>query len=707
VPDVELETPDIDDVDHDAPAFKRWLALIVVLVTLFGATVAYLQSSASNKEDNAAREAARASIDGLGRQVESSTEYRYNYRAFVESKLVEQRAQIDRSLQRAAPAGDPIASLYSSSAARWEAIQKSTADLSPLIADPQFGEAADPTLGALADELDIPPTNARLTHSVQASESNDYGSKADQYVAVLTLLAAALFLFGLSLTINGRGRFVLAGAGALLTVLSVGATMYVFVRPVHHVSASAVDLAAHGSALTRQGKYDEGIDKLDQAIDDSPRFADAYGLRAQAEFLKGSPQASLGFVSIVDPASLEASTKDLQKAYDLGDTNDLNIVGDLGFQYFLQGDNAKASSLTHEALDLNDSQPELWFNLGLIELARGREQSAANAYTNGLTRADDVTSSTREDLISAAFVDLGLLTDRVPDTAGAAQVQKGRLAQYIARKDGDHGQDVPDSAPGASATDFSAKRDGVFVNDTYSTSSVDAGTPIENIWYYRSAGDQPFQQTAQLRQLVVADDPSSVFTTVSNGQCLPAGDYRLEVYAGSTLLGTDSLTVDASSLGGDFVNEDEGAQGFSLCRPTDWKSSFDDTTASVFIVAPDASASVGIQVVPSSVEFRSGNPDAIVSASLQELFASSGGTSQNGVQDDVLSGATPENAFVSLPAKTMFATLPDGSAAAFTVSFGPDGVLRSVLVLAKDLDAVQAIRDDMTSSLSFSRVVTK
>jgi len=34
-------------------------------------------------------------------------------------------------------------------------------------------------------------------------------------------------------------------------------------------------------------------------------------------------------------------------------------------------------------------------------------------------------------------------------------------------------------------------------------------------------------------------------------------------------------------------------------------------------------------------------------------------------------------------------------------------VLRSVLVLAKDLDAVQAIRDDMTSSLSFSRVVTK
>ncbi len=704
MPDVELETPDIDDVDHDAPTFKRWLALTVVLVTLFGASVAYLQSSASNKEDNAAREAARASIDGLGRQVESSTEYRYNYRAFVESKLVEQRAQIDRSLQRAAPAGDPIATLYAASATRWEAIQKSTADLSPLIDDPRFGAAADPTLAKLADELDIPPTNARLTHSVQAAESNDYGSKADQYVAVLTLLAAALFLFGLSLTINGRGRFVLAGAGALLTVLSVGATMYVFVRPVHHVSVAAVDLAAHGSALTRQGQYDEGIDKLNQAIDDSPRFSDAYGLRAQAEFLRGSPQASLGFVSIVEPDALEASTEDLQKAYDLGDTNDISVVGDLGFQYFLQGDNAKASSLTHEALDLNDEQPELWFNLGLIDLARGRDESAANAYTNGLTRTDAVDAGSRQDLISAAFVDLGLLTDRLPDRADAAQVQKGRLAQYIARKDPDHGQDVPDSAPGATVTDFSADHDGVFVNDTYSTSSVDAGTPIENVWYYRTSSDQPFQQTVQLRQLVVADDPSSVFTTVSNGQCLPAGDYRLEVYAGSTLLGTDSLTVDASTLG-DFVNEDERAQGFSLCRPTDWTSSFDDATASVFIVADDGTASVGIQVVPSSVEFRSGDPDAIVSGALQELFTSSGGTSEQGVQDDVLNGATPENAFVSLPAKTMFATLPDGTGAAFTVSFGPDGVLRSVLVLAKDLDAVQAIRDDMTSSLSFSRVI--
>jgi len=704
MPDVDLETPDIDDVDHDAPAFKRWLALIVVLVTLFGASVAYLQSAASNKEDNAAREAARASIDGLGRQVESSTEFRYNYRAFVDSKLVEQRAQIDRSLQRAAPSGDPVATLYGASAARWEAIQKGTSDLTPLIDDPRFGEAADPNLTALADELDIAPTNARLSHSVLAAESNDYGSAADQYVAVLTLLAAALFLFGLSLTINGRGRFVLAGAGLLLTALSLGATAYVSLRPVHHVTTTAVDLAAHANALTHQGKYDESIDKLDQAIQDSPRFADAYGLRAQAEFLKGSPQASLGFVSIVDPAALDASTKDLQKSYDLGDTKDISVVGDLGFQYFLQGDNSKASSFTHEALDLNDEQPELWFNLGLIELARGRDESAANAYTNGLTRADSADVGSRSELISAALVDLGLLVDRVPEAADAAQVQKGRLAQYAARQDPDHGKDVPDSAPGATATGFSADRDGVFVNDTYATSSIDAGTPLENIWYYRSSGDQPFQQQPALRQLVVADDPASVFTTVSNGQCLPAGEYRLEVYAGSTLLGTDSLTVDRSALG-DFVNEDESAQGFTLCRPTNWTSSFDDATASVFIVADDGSGSVGIQVVPSSVEFRSGNPDAIVSGALQDLFASSGGTSEQGVQDDVLNGATPENAFVSLPAKTMFATLPNGTAAAFTVSFGPDGVLRSVLVLAKDLDAVEAIRNDMTSSLSFSRVV--
>jgi hypothetical protein len=57
----DVEAPEIE-LDDDAPIFRRRLALAVVLITLFGATIAYFHESNSNNEDNAAREAQIASI---------------------------------------------------------------------------------------------------------------------------------------------------------------------------------------------------------------------------------------------------------------------------------------------------------------------------------------------------------------------------------------------------------------------------------------------------------------------------------------------------------------------------------------------------------------------------------------------------------------------------------------------------------------------
>ena len=54
----EIEAPEIE-VDEDAPTFRRRLALAVVLITLFGAGIAYLHESNSNLEDNAAPSADR------------------------------------------------------------------------------------------------------------------------------------------------------------------------------------------------------------------------------------------------------------------------------------------------------------------------------------------------------------------------------------------------------------------------------------------------------------------------------------------------------------------------------------------------------------------------------------------------------------------------------------------------------------------------
>ena len=41
----DLSGPDIDDVDEDAPTFKRRIAIAVVLVTFFGAVIAYFHAA--------------------------------------------------------------------------------------------------------------------------------------------------------------------------------------------------------------------------------------------------------------------------------------------------------------------------------------------------------------------------------------------------------------------------------------------------------------------------------------------------------------------------------------------------------------------------------------------------------------------------------------------------------------------------------------
>src|SRR2546423_487435 len=95
----DVEAPEIE-LDDDAPVFRRRLALAVVLITLFGATIAYLHESNSNLEDNAARDAQIASIKGFGQQVSASTESRTEYRVFVQRQLLERRHLVAAARQR-------------------------------------------------------------------------------------------------------------------------------------------------------------------------------------------------------------------------------------------------------------------------------------------------------------------------------------------------------------------------------------------------------------------------------------------------------------------------------------------------------------------------------------------------------------------------------------------------------------------------------
>src|SRR3954452_345463 len=122
----DVEAPELE-VDEDAPVFRRRLALVVVLITLFGACIAYLHEQNSNFEDNAARDAQIDSIRGFGKQVGASTEFRSEYRVFVQRQLLEREHLVAAARQRSTLDAS-LASLYGNDSDRFTQLRDRIGD---------------------------------------------------------------------------------------------------------------------------------------------------------------------------------------------------------------------------------------------------------------------------------------------------------------------------------------------------------------------------------------------------------------------------------------------------------------------------------------------------------------------------------------------------------------------------------------------------
>ena len=367
MPDVELEAPEID-LDPETSTFRRRIALTVVLITLLGAIVGFLQQRSSNQEDNAARDAQIAAITGLGSQVQASTDFQSNYTIFVDSELLNRRFIESGNRQRTVPPGSVESDRFGLDAARWAAVRDAVAPLTELSDDEYLsGNVTDPSL--LQAELDVEPDEARLEQGVLADRADDFGGKADSYVAVLAVLAVALFLLGLSLTVTSRARYYLAGPGFVVAVMCIGWTALIMLRPTTEVSARAIRVTAEATRLANQGDFDGAIGRYTEAIDDSPDFAAAFARRSDANFAAGATQTSSGFISFVTDDARDASIADGERALELG-ARDVNLLANLGFTLFLDSQFDRAADLTTQAIESNDQLASVWFNLGVIELAR-------------------------------------------------------------------------------------------------------------------------------------------------------------------------------------------------------------------------------------------------------------------------------------------------------------------------------------------------
>jgi tetratricopeptide (TPR) repeat protein len=677
VADVDLDRPDLDDVDPSAGGFKRAIAVAVVLITFFGSVVAYLQAVESNKEDVAAREAQRDAITGLGEQVDASSQLAADLRIST---------AVDAQLQRQVLAATRVAAFEEGAAEspaalagrRFAEVAAALAPLTPI-------DLADlTTFDAERAGLFEGPDAARLRQSVEADLANDHGDKADSYVAVLTVLAVALFLLGLSLTVQGRSRFVLVIPGLVIALTCVAWAAYIRSGDVTRVSERAVQEVAEGRRLLNAGDIDAAIEAFDEAIDDSPQFAAAFALRSSARFLQGSPQlGQTAFRSITSEEALEDAIDDLDSALALGADTDVNTVAEGGFLRFLDGDFDRSIELSSQALELNDRLAPVWFNLGVAHVARGDEDEAERAYEDGLDVLEEVPDeATRAAVIAGARTDLSILREILPgdeldDVAELIEDTEVRLATFeLERADcgGRTCEDVGDG-DGIEVAEAEFFRSGAFVVASAAVDGMDDGDAVGAVWYFRTDDSLPFEQALGSFNAAVVTDGAVTTSTLPVGDppCPLAAEYLVRFYAGETFLGEQVGTVEPSVVGEAFTFHRDGLEGFEACVPASTEptqSDLSDSDAFTSFVGADVPFVIGVNVTPGAL-LPGVDPGPFVEGSIAGLVP-------NAVQQEVdLNGVDVDGNFVALRG---ILAVDQAEGVAVAAAAGPDSSSRIILI---------------------------
>ncbi len=200
--------------------FRFLVTVLIILVTMLGAFVAYLQTDASIKEDKAIQRSQELSIRTMGEILRSGMDTSHDLRISTDYTVYMMESVMQQMVaqQLRAEGQDELAVRFENQAAVWEALANYLRPFSVLLSDPRYAtgdEFAPDAAQYLADSSAA--AMAMLAEQNEAAAQADlWGNKADLYVSVLTVLAISLFLYGLSLALSTWIRYLFALVGTIV-----------------------------------------------------------------------------------------------------------------------------------------------------------------------------------------------------------------------------------------------------------------------------------------------------------------------------------------------------------------------------------------------------------------------------------------------------------------------------------------------------------
>jgi tetratricopeptide (TPR) repeat protein len=351
--------------DEDSPAerrFKESITIMIASVALFAALVGWLQADSGAKGDLGIRNAQRFATEALGVQATGEAKVNFDYSG---AALAWQ--ELDVLLTTARKEEDePNAAMY-------EAVRDHIFRQSELLSNPKY---FDPASGLLPYAQESFQSDTYLVKNTQLAEqsrlegelNNAWEDKANSYITHLTLLAAALALFGLSMTFSGLARPVFVLVGTALTAATAWSVIATFSTPVRYTPNEAVAAYARGVGAQNYFDQDSALAAFDEAVKLAPGYANALYERGNVHYFQGN---------------YDKAASDFEAARGAG-RDDSSLAWNLGWTYYLLGKYDEAITESRKAYELDKRSFGARLNLALSLLAKGRFDEARSEYDKAL-----------------------------------------------------------------------------------------------------------------------------------------------------------------------------------------------------------------------------------------------------------------------------------------------------------------------------------
>jgi len=337
--------------------FENMATILIATVAIWVAITAYFQNYASNISDQARRRAQQHSIEATKREVTGAIQYSYEFQGAFQTWM-ELHWQITAAQQN----GDTAA------VERYQELQNRIRGLSTMLGPEYFDSTTGwPEIGKYeADTYLVESTRLSETYLAESALGNFMDDVADSLIVQITLLTVSLSLYGLSMALRGKVRwlFIIVGSGIVgVCALWLGwSLLTLLIRP--EVNDQAIQAYAEGVGLAYQGRREDAIEQFTLAIQENPEYAKAYYERALAYYDLGDLQTSLD--------EMESA-----RAHGL---DDVSLNWNLGWTYYITGHYEKAIIANERVLSEHPEVLGVRMNQAITYLSLGDFSNSQTQY---------------------------------------------------------------------------------------------------------------------------------------------------------------------------------------------------------------------------------------------------------------------------------------------------------------------------------------